>query len=120
MAPYFPHPNISGSTPRQTGALDAEEIHPGEAVEEKVSLSDRFGLWISFYAFNQEDYLQAASFWVNKLARDHGLDLTGLNDGLEASALHWALQRGHRSGRVAFQFARDWVGKRKLVPEKDN
>lgn len=81
------------------------EIHPGEAIEEKVSLSERFGLWISFYPFTQEEYLDIVAHWLRSL---------GVNDTdiarAERDALNWALQRGSRSGRVAWQFAKDWAG----------
>jgi predicted AAA+ superfamily ATPase len=82
------------------------EIHPGETTEEKISLSERFGLWLSFYPFDQEQYLEIADHWVETLG--------GMAD--EASrkaALLWALERGFRSGRVAWQFARDYVGRKK-------
>jgi hypothetical protein len=84
-----------------------DEIHPGETVEEKISLSERFGLWVSFYPFDQDEYLEIAAHW---------LGCFGIPDRkriLEAreEALQWSLQRGSRSGRVAYQFARDWAGK---------
>ncbi len=82
------------------------EIHPGEAVEEKISLSERFGLWISFYPFSQEEYLTIVSHWLRAF---------GVGDkDIEAArqeALQWALLRGSRSGRVAWQFARDYAGR---------
>lgn len=81
-----------------------DEIHPGEAVEEKIALSDRFGLWLSFYPFDQEAYLQAVANWL-----DH-FGLT-LDDAAERAALLWSLTRGGRSGRVAWQFACDWAGR---------
>ncbi|MBH9577531.1 ATP-binding protein [Inhella proteolytica] len=80
------------------------EIHPGEAVEEKVSLSERFGLWISFYPFSQDEYLAICAQWLQ------GFGLA-MNDELRAQALVWALERGSRSGRVAYQFARDAAGR---------
>jgi len=85
-----------------------DEIHPGEAVEEKVSLSERFGLWISFYPFSQDDYLAVFAHW----ARQFGITeaMIGAN---EREALNWALLRGSRSGRVAWQFARDLAGREK-------
>jgi len=83
------------------------EIHPGEAVEEKVSLSDRFGLWISFYPFKQDEYLHIVNYWLKKLGAD-GLSSTDT----ERAALQWALARGSRSGRTAYQFARDWAGRK--------
>ena len=79
------------------------EVHPGEVVEEKISLSERFGLWVSFYPFSQDEYLAIAAQWLRGL---------GMSDALiEASrqeSLVWALERGSRSGRVAFQFAKDY------------
>jgi predicted AAA+ superfamily ATPase len=80
------------------------EIHPGEAVEEKVSLSERFGLWLSFYPFDQDTYLGAVAVWL----AHHQLKLT---PRAERAALLWALTRGARSGRVAWQFACDWAGR---------
>jgi uncharacterized protein len=80
------------------------EIHPGEAIEEKVSLSERFGLWISFYPFDQAQYLAIVAQWLARF----GLECT---DSLRAQALVWALERGSRSGRVAYQFARDAAGR---------
>lgn len=84
-----------------------EEIHPGEAVEEKISLSERFGLWLSFYPFSQDAYLDIVSGWLEH----HGVSATEIAEARQ-HALNWALQRGSRSGRVAEQFARDWVGQR--------
>ena len=85
-----------------------DEIHPAESVEEKVSLSERFGLWISFYPFSQDEYLDVAAHWL----QHHGWQ-GGMNDEVRTAALQWALSRGSRSGRVAGQFARDWCGQRK-------
>jgi hypothetical protein len=85
------------------------EVHPTEAVEERVSLSERFGLWLSFYPFRQDDYLDIVAHW---LAR-YGLDPAAI-DAARADALQFALQRGSRSGRVASQFARHWAGQRLL------
>jgi predicted AAA+ superfamily ATPase len=86
---------------------DDGEIHPGEAVEEKISLSERFGLWVSFYPFSQDEYLSVVHQWLSHY---------GVADAeIEAArpqALVWALERGSRSGRVAFQFARHYVGNR--------
>jgi len=82
------------------------EIHHGEGVEEKISLSERFGLWLSFYPFNQDQYLQIVDHWLQKL----GTESTG-NPATSEAALQWALKRGSRSGRVALQFARDWSGR---------
>ncbi len=82
------------------------EIHPGEAVEEKISLSERFGLWISFYPFSQNEYLAIVGQWL----RHFGLD-DGAVEAARQDALIWALERGSRSGRVAYQFARDCAGR---------
>jgi hypothetical protein len=82
------------------------EIHPGETTEEKISLSERFGLWLSFYPFDQEQYLEIADHWVATLGGKPDEDS-------RKAALLWALERGFRSGRVAWQFARDWVGRKK-------
>ena len=82
------------------------EIHPGETVEEKISLSDRFGLWVSFYPFDQDAYLEIAAHWIAVL----GGDVTE-PELFRSEALQWALQRGGRSGRSAWHFARDWVGR---------
>jgi len=86
-----------------------EEVHPGESVEEKISLSERFGLWISFYPFVQDDYLAAVDRWLAHFgvappasARDA--------EARSREALQFALSRGSRSGRVAWQFARHWAG----------
>lgn len=84
-----------------------EEIHPGESVEEKISLSERFGLWVSFYPFDQDEYLAIVAHWMQTFgcgAREAG--------AAREEALQWALARGSRSGRVAYQFARDWSGRR--------
>jgi len=93
----------------QAARLVDGELHHGEAVEEKISLSDRFGLWLSFYPFRQDDYLAVARLWVDRLARRHGL-ADGWDDDARAEALRWALARGVRSGRTAQHFARHWVG----------
>ena len=83
-----------------------DEIHPGETVEEKISLSERFGLWVSFYPFDQDEYLEIVAHWLKTLG-------CGPKEAEAAreEALQWSLQRGSRSGRVAYQFARDWAGK---------
>jgi uncharacterized protein len=83
-----------------------EEIHPGETSEEKVSLSERFGLWLSFYPFDQDGYLDIVSHWLHEL----GASDKDLKEAHRA-ALQWSLSRGSRSGRVAWQFARDWAGR---------
>jgi predicted AAA+ superfamily ATPase len=83
-----------------------EEIHPGEGVEEKISLSERFGLWVSFYPFDQDEYLEIVAHWL----RTFGCTPKEIEAAREET-LQWSLQRGSRSGRVAYQFARDWAGK---------
>jgi predicted AAA+ superfamily ATPase len=83
-----------------------DEIHPGETVEEKISLSERFGLWVSFYPFDQDEYLEIVAHWLKSFE----CSAKAIEDSRE-DALQWSLQRGSRSGRVAYQFARDWAGK---------
>lgn len=82
------------------------EVHPGEGVEEKISLSERFGLWVSFYPFNQDEYLQIVAQWLGSL----GIAPERIA-AARAEALLWALERGSRSGRVAYQFAKDFAGR---------
>ncbi|MGY8903829.1 MAG: ATP-binding protein [Burkholderiales bacterium] len=84
---------------------DDGEVHPGEGVEEKISLSERFGLWVSFYPFSQEEYLAIVVQWLQSF----GVGAVQ-TEAARAQALVWALERGSRSGRVAWQFARDFVG----------
>lgn len=82
------------------------EVHPGETVEEKISLSERFGLWLSFYPFRQDDYLDIVAHWLRELGCTE--------DSIAQSrteALQWTLERGSRSGRVAWHFARDWAAR---------
>ena len=86
-----------------------EEIHPGETSEEKVSLSERFGLGVSFYPFDQDDYLKIVDVWLA-----HFKAPAAHSEAARRAALQWSLQRGSRSGRVAWQFARDWAGKQRL------
>lgn len=88
-----------------------DEVHPDEAVEEKVSLSERFGVWLSFYPFEQDAYLDIADHWVVQLG-----GVAGDDPARHRAALQWALSRGARSGRVAWQFARDWVGRAAKKP----
>ena len=82
------------------------DLHPGETVEEKISLSERFGLWLSFYPFKQDDYLDIAAHWLGHF----GCDAQQV-EAARGEALRWALARGSRSGRVAWQFAKDYAGK---------
>jgi predicted AAA+ superfamily ATPase len=99
LLPEFQRENL------ETRAVDGE-IHPGESVDEKISLSDRFGLWISFHPFTQDEYLVIVRHWLRRLGVatiEHG--------DIDRAALQWALRRGSRSGRTAWQFARDWAGR---------
>ena len=86
---------------------DDGEVHPGEGVEEKISLSERFGLWVSFYPFSQDEYLAIAAQWLSSM----GVNAADIA-AARPEALVWALERGSRSGRVAYQFARDYAGRR--------
>jgi uncharacterized protein len=85
---------------------DDGEVHPGEVVEEKISLSERFGLWVSFYPFSQEEYLHICATWLAHF----GVPQAEI-EAARPEALVWALERASRSGRVAYQFARDYAGK---------
>jgi predicted AAA+ superfamily ATPase len=85
---------------------DDGEVHPGEVVEEKISLSERFGLWVSFYPFNQDEYLAIVAQWLSAF----GVDKAAI-EAARPEALVWALERASRSGRVAYQFARDYAGR---------
>lgn len=88
---------------------ESGELHPSEAVEDKIALSDRFGLWLSFYSFSQEHYLDVVCHWVDHHAR--ALKLVWQRDeGFEKAAIRWATARGNRNGRCAEQFAKHWVG----------
>lgn len=91
----------------QTQHVDNGEVRPAEAIEEKVSLSDRFGLWISFHSFNQDEYLEAVKVWLNHF----GMPFT---DQARLIALRWTIERGSKSGRLAYQFAKHWAGTAKL------
>jgi predicted AAA+ superfamily ATPase len=82
------------------------EVHPGEVIEEKISLSERFGLWVSFYPFSQDEYLAIVAQWLSAL----GVSAAKI-EAARPEALVWALERGSRSGRVAYQFARDFAGR---------
>jgi predicted AAA+ superfamily ATPase len=82
------------------------EVHPGEVIEEKISLSERFGLWVSFYPFSQNEYLTIVAQWLSSF----GVDAKAI-EAARPEALVWALERGSRSGRVAYQFARDYAGR---------
>jgi predicted AAA+ superfamily ATPase len=90
---------------------DEGEIHPGETSEEKISLSERFGLWVQFYPFRQDDYLTVVAHWLRHFGCVDADIAAARGD-----ALRWALERGSRSGRVAWQFARDWAGGHPQAP----
>lgn len=91
---------------RGTTRGDDGDIHPGEAIEEKISLSERFGIWLSFYPFSQDQYLAIVAHWL----AEFGCNAAQIEQA-RAEALRWALQRGSRSGRVAWQFAKDQAGR---------
>lgn len=102
MVPEFMRDNLDT---RHIG----EEVHPSETIEEKISLSERFGLWVSFYPFDQEHYLEIVRYWLAYFGIH---EMTAL---ARTEALQWALERGSRSGRVAWQFARDLAGRQASV-----
>lgn len=85
------------------------DLHLNESIEEKISLSERFGLWLSFHPFNQDQYLQIVDYWLKKLGNN-----TDINESVKIASLKWALERGSRSGRSAWQFAKDWTGQQQL------
>ena len=89
------------------------QLHQGDAVEEKISLSDRFGLWLSFYPFRQDDYLEIVHYWIDKLAQSHDVNIR-FDEELDKASIRWALARGVRSGRTAHHFAKHIVGSSKL------
>ena len=91
------------------GRMVEGELHHSEAVEEKISLSERFGLWLAFHPFNQEQYLSIVDYWMTRLRAPKGK-----HGDMHAAALQWALEHGSRSGRSAWQFARDWTGRHRL------
>ncbi len=91
------------------------EVHPGEVIEEKISLSERFGLWVSFYPFSQDEYLTIVAQWLSSF----GVAPMEIEAARSAS-LVWALERGSRSGRVAYQFARDYAGKQTAADRLPN
>ncbi len=84
------------------------EIHFGDSIEEKISLSERFGLWLSFYPFNQDEYLNIVHYWLRQLGIVH------FDEQAKEEALRWAQARGSRSGRAAWQFARDLAGRTQI------
>jgi uncharacterized protein len=90
----------------QSGIVDGE-LHLHESIEEKLALSERFGLWVAFHPFNQDQYLQIVDYWLAKQADYHDYN----SKAVRSAALRWALQHGSRSGRSAQLFSRDWAGK---------
>ncbi len=100
----------------QEAVVGEGEIHQGEAVEEKISLSDRFGLWLAFHPLRQDAYMEIVAHWLARIGSAYGL--TGeLTAEARAEALRWALARGARNGRTANYFARDWIGRQLLAAE---
>jgi len=95
------------------------ELHQSEAVEEKISLSDRFGLWLSFYPFNQEAYLEVVEHWLKVFGHAHGVTIDW-DDTVRGASLRWALARGVRSGRTAQHFARHWTGQLLIATGESN
>jgi len=97
------------------GAMSVEgEVHHGEAVEEKISLSGRFGLWVAFHPFSQDLYVDVVHRWVQMLGKKVGVSLDWTREA-EAEAILWSQKKGDRSGRIAYQFACDWVGRTAMV-----
>ena len=96
------------------GSMVDGELHPGEAIEEKIALSDRFGLWVSFYPFTQEHYLAVVRHWIASMASEYQLRWQW-SEELQKEAIRWATARGNRNGRCAWQFARSWVGRALLA-----
>ncbi|AZM94715.1 ATP-binding protein [Vreelandella venusta] len=94
--------------------LVGEELHHGDAVEEKISLSDRFGLWLGFHPFSQATYLEVCEHWVTRIG-----DKQDWSDVARAEAVRFATLRGGRSGRTAWQFAAQWVGRKRLHQKAD-
>lgn len=92
---------------------DGGELHPNEAVEDKIALSDRFGLWLSFYPFDQEHYLAVVQHWIAEYAKPASLEWQ-FDETAAKEAISWASARGNRNGRCAAQFAKQWVGLRLL------
>lgn len=105
LLPEFMHENLPVT---RTDAAFSGEIHPQESVEEKVSLSDRFGLWLAFHPMDQDTYLAIVTHWLSK-------QNIALDDDARREALKWSLTRGQRSGRAAAQFARHWSGLKMLA-----
>lgn len=100
------------------GAMMVEsEIHHGESVEEKISLSGRFGIWVSFHPFSQDQYLEVVRQWVGKLCQKKGAEFEWTEEAQDEAIL-WSQKKGDRSGRIAYQFASSWVGRKLLASAK--
>lgn len=104
LLPEFMHENVPL---KKIDVPQYNELHPQEAVEEKISLSDRFGLWLSFYPMDQQLYLDIVSHWLAKAN-------LSLDEFTRAEALRWCQSRGQRSGRAAYQFSKHWIGQTQL------
>ncbi len=104
-------------TDNRGAMLINNEMHHGEAIEEKISLSGRFGLWVGFHPFSQEQYVNVTRQWVNKLFTKQGSPFVW-NDEAQAAAIQWGYDKGDNSGRIAYQFACRWVGIRMLEQQK--
>ncbi|MEG0343547.1 MAG: ATP-binding protein [Acinetobacter sp.] len=104
LLPEFMHENIPVT---KVDVPQYKELHPQEAIEEKISLSDRFGLWLSFYPMDQNLYLEIVEHYLNK-------ENMPFNDDVRAEALRWCQARGQRSGRAAYQFSKHWIGSERL------
>jgi predicted AAA+ superfamily ATPase len=89
------------------------EIHHGEAAEEKISLSGRFGLWVGFHPFTQDQYVEVCCLWVAKLCERYGVKSVWGSD-VAKEAIDWSHSKGDRSGRIAWQFSNQWVGRMML------
>lgn len=100
-------------TDNRGAMLVNNEIHHGESVEEKISLSGRFGLWIGFHPFSQEQYVEVVRQWVVKLSQQSHIESTW-DHTAEKAAIEWGYSKGDNSGRIAYQFATDWVGSKLL------
>lgn len=98
---------------KENQQLQEQDLHGAEAVEEKISLSDRFGLWLSFHPFDQNQYLRVVGHWLEFFSEQCDFSCS-LDDEVRSNALRWALNRGTRSGRTANHFARAWIGSKSL------
>lgn len=105
-------------TDNRGAMLVNNEMHHGEAIEEKISLSGRFGLWVGFHPFSQDQYITVTQQWVTKLYAKQG-SLLAWSDAAKAAAIQWAYDKGDNSGRIAYQFACRWVGTQLLKHQQD-